>query len=161
MSDVVEERDLAESMNASSCGFDRAMGVRFVRATRSEVIAEYDVDDRHRQPYGIVHGGMHCAIVESVCSTGAGLDAMARGCSVVGLENHTSFVRAVRVGRIRVTATPLTRGRRTQVWQAEARDEQGRLVASGRVRLLCLEPGSDLAGEAPTPRLGTREERAK
>ena len=82
-----------------------------------------------------------------MCSTGAAMDAMPRGQSVVGLENHTSFVRAVRSGRVRITATPVTRGRRTQLWEAVARDEQGRIVSSGRVRLLCLEPGSELAGE--------------
>ena len=72
---------------------------------------------------------------------------MARGQSVVGVENHTSFIRAARAGRVRVTATPLTRGRRSQVWEATARDEQERIIATGRVRLLCLDPGSDLGGE--------------
>jgi 1,4-dihydroxy-2-naphthoyl-CoA hydrolase len=128
-------------------GFDAAMGVRLIRASRDEVIIEYDVDERHLQPYGIVHGGMHCAVVETACSTGAGMDAMQRGRSVVGVENQTSFIRAVRRGRIRITATPITRGRRTQVWEAVARDEQGRIVSTGRVRLLCLEPGTELAGQ--------------
>jgi uncharacterized protein (TIGR00369 family) len=72
---------------------------------------------------------------------------MARGQGVVGVENHTSFICAIRSGRVRVTATPLTRGRRSQLWEATARDESGRLIASGRVRLLCLEAGSDLAGQ--------------
>lgn len=75
------------------------------------------------------------------------MDALARGQSVVGLENHTSFVRAVRTGKITIRATPITRGRRSQLWEAVARDEQDRIVSSGRVRLLCLEPGSDLGGE--------------
>ena len=123
------------------------MGVRMVRASRDEVVLEYDVDERHLQPYGIVHGGVHCAVVESACSTGAGLDALTRGRAVVGIENHTSFIRAVRRGRIRVVATPITRGRRSQVWEAIARDEQGRIVSTGRVRLLCLEPDTELAGE--------------
>jgi uncharacterized protein (TIGR00369 family) len=135
-------------------GFDRAMGFRYVSASRDEVVIEYTVEERHRQPYGIVHGGVHSAAVESACSTGAGLDAMARGLAVVGVENHTSFIRAVRAGRVRVTATPLTRGRRSQVWEATARDEEGRLIASGRVRLLCLEPGSDLAGRQVGPAKG-------
>ena len=75
---------------------------------------------------------------------------MARGLAVVGVENSTSFVRAVREGRVRVTARPITRGRRSQLWEAVARDEQGRVVSCGRVRLLCLEPGSDLGGK-PAP----------
>lgn len=130
-----------------SAGFDTAMDFRFVSASRDEVVLEYHIEPKHLQPYGIVHGGVHCAAIESTCSTGAAFDAMARGQSVVGVENHTSFIRAARTGRIRVTATPLTRGRRSQVWEATARDEQGRIVATGRVRLLCLDPGSDLGGE--------------
>ena len=133
-------------------GWDQALGLRIVSASRDEVVAEYDVESRHHQPYGIVHGGVHCSAVETVCSTGAAMDAMPRGQSVVGLENHTSFVRAVRSGRVRITATPVTRGRRTQLWEAVARDEQGRIVSSGRVRLLCLEPGSELAGEPVSTR---------
>ncbi len=128
-------------------GFDAAMGFRLVRATADEVVLEYDVDERHHQPYGIVHGGVHCAAIESACSMAAGINAIARGQAVVGVENHTSFIHAVRRGRVRVTATPLSRGRRSQIWEATARDESGRVVSSGRVRLLCLDAGSDLAGE--------------
>lgn len=127
-------------------GFDAAMHFEMVSASGDEVVLEYDIGEQHRQPYGIVHGGVHCAAVESACSTGAGMYAMARGQGVVGVENHTSFIHAARSGRVRVTATPLTRGRRSQVWEATARDESGRLIATGRVRLLCLEAGSDLAG---------------
>jgi uncharacterized protein (TIGR00369 family) len=127
-------------------GLDDTLGFRMVKLAADEVIIEYDIDDRHRQPYGIVHGGVHCAAVETACSTGAGVYAMSRGQSVVGVENHTSFIHAVRAGRIRVTATPLTRGRRSQVWEATARDADNRVVSTGRVRLLCLEPGSQLAG---------------
>lgn len=122
-----------------------------IRISRDEVILEYDVDDRHLQPYGIVHGGTHCAMVESACSAGAGIDAMTHGLSVVGVENHTSFVRAVREGTIRVIATPITRGRRSQLWEATARDGDGRIVATGRVRLLCIQTGSQLAGKPIEP----------
>jgi 1,4-dihydroxy-2-naphthoyl-CoA hydrolase len=130
-----------------AAGWDQTMGLRIVRASRDEVVAEYDVDARHHQPYGIVHGGVHCSAVETVCSAGAGLDAMARGQAVVGVENHTSFVRAVRSGTVTVRATPITRGRRSQLWEAVARDREGRVVSTGRVRLLCLEAGTELAGE--------------
>lgn len=127
--------------------WDSHLGLRIVSASRDEVVAEYDVEPKHHQPYGIVHGGVHCTVVETVCSTGAGMDASARGCGVVGLENHTSFVRAVRSGRVTIRATPVTRGRRVQLWEATARDDQGRIVSTGRVRLLCIEQGSDLAGD--------------
>ena len=131
----------------SSAGWDTAMGFRYLRATRDEVVVEYEVGAVHRQPYGIVHGGVHAGAIEATCSTGAGIDAMTRGQSVGGLENHTSFVRAVRAGRIEVRATPITRGRRVQLWEATARDAEGRIVATGRVRLICLDAGTELAGQ--------------
>jgi len=137
---------------SAAAGLDTTLGFEFVRATADEVIIEYTVAEQHRQPYGIIHGGTHCAAVESACSTGAGLYARTRGQSVVGIENHTSFIRAARSGRIRVRATPITRGRRAQVWEATARNEQDQIVATGRVRLLCLEPGTELAGEQVSAR---------
>ena len=142
-----EAHDAVAALNAHRAGFDMAMGFRYVRATADEIVMEYEIGPEHRQPYGIVHGGVHCAIVESACSTGAGLAALARGQSVVGVENHTSFIHAVREGKVIVRAVPLTRGRRTHVWEATSRDAGGRVIATGRVRLLCLDPGTDLAGE--------------
>jgi len=147
-----ETRDLTAMLNTHRPAFDAAMGFRYVHATPDEVVMEYEVGPQHRQPYGIVHGGVHCAIVESACSAGAGLAAMARGQSVVGVENHTSFIHAVREGTVTVRAVPLTRGRRSQVWEATSRDAAGRVIATGRVRLLCLDPGTELAGQS----VGTR-----
>ena len=63
---------------------------------------------------------------------------MPRKQRVVGLENHTSFIRAVRQGKLRAVARPVTRGRSSQVWEAWIRDAEERLVAQGTVRLLCI-----------------------
>jgi 1,4-dihydroxy-2-naphthoyl-CoA hydrolase len=58
----------------------------------------------------------------------------------VGLDNHTSFIRAVRpCAKLRAVAKPITRGRTAQLWEAEVRDADGKLVATGRVRLLCMD----------------------
>ena len=123
------------------------MGIHFVRATGDEVVAEMEIAPQHHQPYGIVHGGVHAGLIEAVTSVGAALAALPRGQSVVGLENHTSFLNAVREGKLSATARPLMRGRRTQVWEATITDAAGRTVASGRVRFLALEAGASLAGE--------------
>ena len=139
--------DFAAGLNGASSGWNKAMGLRFVRATKDEVVAELDVGPAHLQPYGIVHGGVHAGAIETVASTGAALYAMASGRSVVGLENNTSFLHAVREGALRITARPLMRGRRTQVWEATVTDASARVVASGRVRLISLESETKLAGE--------------
>ncbi len=141
------QTDQAAAINVNLGGWNSAMGLRIESATADQVVGVWTVGPQHLQPYGIVHGGVHGGIIEALCSIGCALDAMPRGQSVVGLENHTSFLRAVREGTLTCTAVPVAKGRRSQVWEAAVRDESGRLVASGRVRLLCLEPGSELAGK--------------
>ncbi|MDP9003023.1 MAG: PaaI family thioesterase, partial [Myxococcota bacterium] len=96
--------DIASALNETREGWNAAMNLRFVRATADEVIAEIEIAPCHRQLYGIVHGGVHAGVIETVASVGAGINAAARGQSVVGLENHTSFIRATREGLLRATA---------------------------------------------------------
>lgn len=141
-----ESVDLSEQLNGMLGGWNTGMGLRWVKATDSECIGELEIGPQHTQPYGIVHGGVHCGIIEAACSTGAAVVALPRKQSVVGLENSTSFVTAVRSGKLTVRATPITRGRKTQVWEAVVKNEEGRICAQGRVRLLCLDQGADLAG---------------
>lgn len=137
----------AAYINQHRGGWNQAMDLTFVRVSVNECVAELTVGPQHLQPYGIVHGGVHAGIIEAACSTGAAVVAMARGQTVVGLENSTSFIRAARGGVLRVTARPLTRGRRPQVWDATVTDADGALLATGRVRLMCLDAGAELAGQ--------------
>jgi len=139
--------DFSAALNARRDGWNQAMGLHFLRARPDEVVAELEVGARHLQAYGIVHGGVYSGIIETVASVAAALWARRHNQSVVGLENHTSFLNAVREGKLRVSARPLMRGRRTQVWAAQVEDDKGRLVADGKVRFLALEPGAAIAGE--------------
>ena len=141
-------------INSAPTGWVREMGLHFVEATPERVVATIDIGERHHQGYGIVHGGVYSGIIETLASVGAHLFAVQSGRAVAGLENHTSFIRAIREGRLTATATPLTRGRRSHVWQCDIVDEAGRLIATGRVRLHSFEPGEDVAGESPQMRRG-------
>jgi len=115
-------------------GFDATLGLRFDRTSGDEVLASLTVTPALQQPYGIVHGGVHCAVIETAASVGAALWYGQRG-KVVGVSNSTNFVRAVREGELQVRATPVQRGRTQQLWTVDVRDEQDRLVATGQVRL--------------------------
>src|SRR5258706_14810157 len=117
-------QDFSQRLNDMPEGWLQAMGITITKATADEVRAELTVGPEHLQSYGIVHGGVHCGLIESLASIGAALYALPRGQSVVGLENSTSFVRAVRGGaKLHAVSTPVTRGRRTQVWEARVLDE--------------------------------------
>jgi len=140
--------DFAEDLNRIPEGWVAAMGMIITHATKDEVRCELTVRQQHLQGYGIVHGGVHCGIIETLSSMGAYLFARERGQHVVGLENNTSFIRAVRAGaKLHAVARPVTRGRQTQVWTAQVLDDQDQVVATGRVRLLCLAEDQSIAGE--------------
>jgi uncharacterized protein (TIGR00369 family) len=136
--------DFAAMVNAMPNGWVQAMGIVVTRATADEVACEWTVEQKHHQAYGIVHGGVHAGVIETLASIGAALVALPRGQRVVGLENNTSFIRAVREGKLHALARPVTRGRSSQVWEAWIRDGEERLVAQGRVRLLCIAEDAPL-----------------
>ncbi|HZC74021.1 MAG TPA: PaaI family thioesterase [Jatrophihabitans sp.] len=116
-------------------GLDSTLGFEFKEVSPDRVVLSWTAAAHHLQPYGIVHGGVHCAAVETSASLAAALWFGDRG-QVVGVSNHTNFVRASRVGeRLYATATPIHRGRSQQLWQVEIVDGSQRLVARGEVRL--------------------------
>jgi uncharacterized protein (TIGR00369 family) len=116
-------------------GLAKALGLRFDKVSADEVVISWTVDERHLQPFGLVHGGVYCAVNETVASVGGSLWYGDRG-QVVGVNNTTDFLRAGRPGdTLTATGTPVHRGRSQQLWAIETYDEQRRLVARGQVRL--------------------------
>ncbi len=115
-------------------GLTRLLGISVVSADADRVELAWPVTPELHQPWGIQHGGVLCAAVETAASIGAGLFFGEQG-TVVGVNNSTDFLRAVRDGRLTAVATPVHRGRTQQLWQVEVRDEAQRLVARGQVRL--------------------------
>ena len=122
--------------------FTDYLGIEFGELTGDRVVATWEAQPKHHQPYGIVHGGVHCSVVETLASVGAALwlgeRAGAQG-KVVGVNNNTDFYRAVSDGVLTSTATPLHRGRSQQVWVVETVDAEGRTVSRGQVRLQNLQ----------------------
>lgn len=115
------------------------LGLEFTSVEPDRVAASWVARAALHQPYGIVHGGVHCSVVETLASIGAGTWLGERG-QVVGVNNNTDFYRAVSEGAMTSVATPLHRGRSQQVWLVETHDGDDRLVSRGQVRLQNLYP---------------------
>jgi 1,4-dihydroxy-2-naphthoyl-CoA hydrolase len=126
----------ALSFESVASGWTDAMGMTYVRIDPTEVIMKWTVGPQHLQPFGLVHGGVYCGAVETACSIGA-IAAAGPDVDIVGIENHTSFLRPVRSGELQVSATPVQVGRRAQLWEARITDGDGKLVATGRLRVFC------------------------
>ena len=120
-------------MTASS--FDQLIGLQLDEVTEDGVTASFEIRDELLQPFGILHGGVLCSVVETVGSMSGA--AWSKG-AVAGTSNHTNFIRATREGRLTARSTPIQRGRTQQLWQIDITDETGRLVATGQLRLANL-----------------------
>jgi 1,4-dihydroxy-2-naphthoyl-CoA hydrolase len=136
------DEDYTKAVQQHLCGFDRQIGIEILEATPTRVRAQLTITAQHLQIHNVVHGGVYSSLVETAGSIGAALAARAMGRTIVGVDNHTSFLRATGQGVLRVEAEPLTVGRRTQVWSSRIVNDQGQLVATGQLRLLCLDAGT-------------------
>lgn len=116
--------------------FDKLIGLRFDEVTKDSVTASFDIVPELLQPYGILHGGVLCSVVETVGS-------LSGACwfegPVVGTSNHTNFIKAARSGTLTARSTPVHRGRTQQLWDVDITDEQGRLIAKGQLRVANLD----------------------
>lgn len=122
-------------------GLAAAIGIEIIELTASRVVATMPVDDRTRQPYGLLHGGASVALAETVASLGSIMNIDQQLFSAVGLEINANHIRAKREGIVRGTATPIHVGRSTHVWSIEIVDEEGRLVCTSRCTMAIIAAG--------------------
>lgn len=118
--------------------FAHHLGLTLIETTADKVVARWIADEKHHQPDGIVHGGVHCSVVEALGSIGAAMWA-GSGRRCVGVSNTTDFLRPVSHGALTSVATPIHRGRVQQLWLVETRDRSDRLIARGQVRVQNLD----------------------
>ena len=116
-------------------GLADALAITIVELTPTRVVATMPVDDRTRQPFGILHGGASVALAETVASLGAIMNVDIERQNAVGLEINANHLRAKRDGVVRATATPFHVGRSTQVWDIRIVDEENRPVCISRCTL--------------------------
>jgi len=116
-------------------GLADVLGIEIVELTAARVVATMPVDERTRQPFGILHGGASVALAETVASLGAVMNVDLERSTAVGLEINSNHIRAKQEGLVRATATPFHLGRSTQVWDIRIVDEQSRPVCIARCTL--------------------------
>jgi 1,4-dihydroxy-2-naphthoyl-CoA hydrolase len=115
--------------------FLRTAGFVFDEISTNRVTGHLELGPEHHTPWGVVHGGVYTAAVETAASVGASMAVRDQGQAAVGLTNTTHFLRSVTAGAVSVEATALSQGRTQQLWRVDFTDESGRLIAHGELRL--------------------------
>lgn len=115
------------------------LGIRYTEVGEDFISATMPVDQRTKQPAGILHGGASVALAETLGSTGANLVVDREKKLCVGLEINANHVRAMREGTVTGVARPLHLGGTTQVWEIRISDAEARLVCVSRITMAVLD----------------------
>lgn len=116
-----------------------ALGFKMDEFEDGRVTGSFEVDDRVRQPFGIVHGGAYAAFAESMASAGTFFAVAEEGKVAMGMSNQTQFFRPKTDGTVTAEAIAIHRGNTTWVWDVTMRDESERVLAVCRMTIAVRE----------------------
>jgi 1,4-dihydroxy-2-naphthoyl-CoA hydrolase len=123
-------------------GFADEIGTEWVDFDPDHARAKIEVERRHLQPFGIVHGGVYATLAESICSAATYNAVRDDGMVAIGQANDTTFLRQISEGTITATARTRHRGRTTWIWDVDITDDEGRVCALSRMTI-AVRPGRD------------------
>lgn len=115
------------------------LGIEYLEIGDDYLTGRVPVDARTRQPYGLLHGGVSVVLAETLGSMGA-YYACPEGHRAVGLDINANHLKGVTEGWVTATAKPVHRGRTTQVWQIDMRNDAGDLSCVSRITMAILAP---------------------
>ena len=121
--------------STAAAPFDRLYGLEITELTDQRVRGRVAVADHHKQPAGLVHGGVYASIGEALGRAGTAVALSDADADAVGISTQTSFMRPITAGVIEAVARPRHRGRTTWVWEVEIRDAAQRVCVLTRVTI--------------------------
>jgi 1,4-dihydroxy-2-naphthoyl-CoA hydrolase len=116
-----------------------SLGIEITELEKGKVVATMPVDDRTRQPFGLLHGGASVALAETVASVGAFELVDKENEVVVGLEINANHIRAKKDGLVTAVGTVLHQGKTTMVWDIKITDEEEKLVCISRCTIAVIK----------------------
>jgi uncharacterized protein (TIGR00369 family) len=123
------------------------LGFEILEQGEEHVTGRVVVENRHKQPFGLVHGGVYAAMAESLTSNATAYAVFEGGFLAQGMANDTSFLRPVFGGTIHAEGRRRHRGRTTWVWEVDFTDDEGRLCAVSRVTVAVRPMPDDVKAE--------------
>jgi 1,4-dihydroxy-2-naphthoyl-CoA hydrolase len=123
-----------EQMNETSKGtMIEVLGIEYLVVEPNFIKAKMPVDERTRQPYGILHGGASVALAETIGSIGSAILVIGKNADVRGAGISANHVKAVRDGWVFAEARTIHVGKNTHIWDIQITDQTGDLVSTARL----------------------------
>ncbi|QBR10898.1 MULTISPECIES: hotdog fold thioesterase [unclassified Sphingobacterium] len=118
------------------------LDIKATSISDDEIIAEMPVNEKVKQPYGLLHGGASCVLAESVGSIASNMVVDANVYAGVGLEINANHIRPVTKGKVTAICKPLHIGKTTHVWDIKINNERGALVCISRLTIAVIKKPS-------------------
>ncbi|MDR7131041.1 1,4-dihydroxy-2-naphthoyl-CoA hydrolase [Algoriphagus sp. 4150] len=115
------------------------LGIVFTEIGDDHLTATMPVDERTKQPMGLLHGGANVVLAETLGSVAASLTIDMTRQACVGLEINANHLKGVKSGLVTGTTTPIHLGKSTQVWEIKIKNEEGQLCCISRITLAILD----------------------
>ena len=115
------------------------IGIEITDFGEEYLCGKMPVDNRTKQPFGLLHGGASVAFAETLGSMGAGMHVDLENYSVVGIEINSSHLKAMKEGWVYGKAVPIRIGRKIQVWDIDIKDEKDNMVCKSRLTLAVIK----------------------
>ena len=129
--------DRIHSRSTSTMGEN--LGIEIIDVGKIFISGKMPVDERTKQPFGLLHGGASVALAETLGSIGAGMQIDHSSQSVVGIEINANHLKSVKSGWVFGTATAVRIGRKIQVWEIDIKDKNDNYVCKSRLTLAVIE----------------------
>ncbi len=143
---LAERLHAGETLNGATFTFplgslvNQSLPLTWDQVSLDRFAAFAELDERHHQPFGLVHGGVWASYVETVGSVASHIQVALEQKMAVGVHNATDFLRSFRTGRVSIVGTPVHRGRTEHLWQVDISRTDGALVARGQLRVRIISP---------------------
>ncbi len=126
--------------------YDHHLGTEWISFDPDRARLRLKLEDFHRQPMGIMHGGVMAGMIESLCSSATAKAVIPERRIAMGQSLSINLLRPVSAGGIEIEAVAVHRGRMTWVWRAEVKDFEGRTCAIGQMTMAVRQApeGADL-----------------
>lgn len=136
---MTEKELIEQSKKISKNTLLELVGIEFTSVEENLVRAKMPVDSRTHQPLGLLHGGATAVLVESLGSMGSHIFLDTSKQSAVGIEINVNHLKSVKKGYVHATGELLHKGRKIHVWNVEVKDDDGRLIAVGRLTNMIID----------------------
>lgn len=128
-----------EALNQQSKGtLVEHLGIEMTEIGEDYVKAKMPVDNRTRQPLGLLHGGAHVVLAESLGSMAANLCLDITKEYALGLDINSNHIKSVRDGFVIGIAKPIHIGGKTHIWEIKIYDEKETLLNISRLTMMVL-----------------------